>query len=166
MNVLDGITAAYAAATAIRGARRGGAEESYRLLRLAVSLLAGCGLFALVSKGAEAALAATGTGAGALGFAAGLGLVYYATRKLKTAAVSFLRRLVAEKYSRLTGAGAGFLRAVTAVSALVAFLQMSPWIPGVTSALDSSLIGRIVGSVARPGQENVVSPGEGGDNKE
>lgn len=125
-------------------------RESYRLLRLVISILFGYGLFTIVSKGIETVLASTRAGLGALGFAVGLGSAYVATRKLKKAGVSLLRRLVVEKYDRMVGAAAGFLRALAAVSALIAFLQMTPWIPGVKSALEGSLIGRVVGEITRP----------------
>jgi len=152
MNLFDGLAAVYAVVAAMRGFRMGAAEEVARLVRLAISVLAGCGLFALVDKGVGAASDAVRSVAGGFGFVAGLGVVYVAVRKIKGAAVSFLQRYMVGKYSRLIGGAIGFVRALTVVSVLIAFLQLSPWIPGVKSAIGSSVVWRVVGSIARPGE--------------
>ena len=150
MNLFDGLTAAYAVGSAVRGFRLGAAEEVGRLVRLAISVLAGCGLFALVAKGASAASDVVRSAAGSLGFAAGVGVIYVGARKLKRASVSFLQRHLAGKYSRLIGGAIGLVRALTMVSALVAFLQLSPWILGVKGIMGDSAVWLIVGSVAHP----------------
>lgn len=144
MNLIDGVAAAYAAVAAVRGSRRGVADEGYRLLRLLVSFLAGCGLFTLFDKLLDNVLASTLGDSRGVGFAAGLGAAFFLLRKLKASAVAFLQKQFAEKYNRLGGAAAGLVRALTATTALIAFLQMSPWIPGGRSAARDSLIGRVM----------------------
>ena len=145
MNLIDLVAAAYAAVSAARGSQRGVADEGYRLLRLVMAFLGGCGLFTLFHKALNTLLASTLGDAGGLGFAAGLGVVFLMMRRLRSSAVSLLQRQFAEKWNRMGGAVAGLMRALTAVAALVGFLQMSPWIPGGKSAAGDSLVGRVVG---------------------
>jgi hypothetical protein len=144
MNLLDLIAAAYAAMAAGQGARKGVALEGYKLVRLGVSVLAGCGLFTLINKAVAVLLGSVLDNTSGLGFALGIGLAFYAMRKLKAGVIAYLHEKFAEKYNRLGGAIAGFLRALTAITALIAFMQMSPWIPGGKNSAKHSLIGRVV----------------------
>lgn len=143
MNALDLVAAAYAASAVVRGTRNGVGQEGYRLVRITVSFLAGCGLFTVINKAVASMLGSVLENAGGIGFALGIGLAFFAMRKLKVAVTAYVQKRFAEKHNRLGGAIAGFLRALTAIAAIIAFVQMSPWIPSGTNSANQSLIGRV-----------------------
>lgn len=144
MTMLDGVALLVAAASAVRGARNGIGLEGYRLFRLLVSVLTGFGLFTLINQVLARLLGSLLDGAEGVGFAAGIGLAFYVLRKLKGAVIGFLEKRVAPRWNRCGGATAAFVRAATAIVAILTCLHITPWIPGGTKAVDRSVIGRIV----------------------
>lgn len=143
IGMLDVVAVAYGGISAARGAQRGAGEEGYRLVRLAVGLLAGSGLFALVNSLIASLLSSTTGDAGALGFVGGVVITFLAMTKLRKGIVDVIERALDEKHDRLGGAVAGCARALLAVFALVAFLQMLPFLPAGKVGANDSLIGKL-----------------------
>lgn len=119
MNPVDGIVAAYVAYGAYRGRTRGLADEAYRLVRVGLALLAGCGLYGLVSDLIGKVIYAGDAVSGPVGFVATMLGTWSVLRVLRTKFVNLLET----KYAGLAqvgGAVAGGLRtAVLSSSAMI-----------------------------------------------
>ena len=144
MTLVDGVVGAYCAWAAWHGARRGLPEESYRLLRLVVSLAAGCGLFTLVNKIVAVVMSFGGDAPGGLGFVGGMAVAFVAMRKLRASLVAAVQRWADAKIIRPGGAVLGAVKAFTGVAALISFLQLSPLVPAGHRLAAHSVTGRIV----------------------
>jgi len=123
MSPVDGIVAVYVAYGVYRGRARGLAEEAYRLVRVGVALLAGCGLYSVVSDLISKVIYAGDAVSGPVGFVATMLGTWSVLRVVRTKFVNLLET----KYAGLAqtgGAIAGGLRtAVLAFSAMItAFL--------------------------------------------
>jgi uncharacterized membrane protein required for colicin V production len=161
MNMLDGVMLAYAAWSGARGAKRGLPDEAYRLLRLVVSLGAGCGLFAIVNKIVASVMALGGdTTGGGLGFAGGLALAFIAMRKLRAGVTAAVQHWADQKIIRPGGALLGALRGAIAIITLVAFVQVTPWIPSRNGMAHHSIVGRLVSQFVPHREASAEAPVE------
>ena len=109
MNMIDGLVAAYVALGANRGRKRGLAEETFRLLRMSVALVAGCGLYSLVGDLVGRLLSLRDYVSGPIGFVASMVVAWSLLRVLRTALVNWVA-LRFRSYIELGGAIAGGLR--------------------------------------------------------
>lgn len=139
MNLVDLIAAAYVAYGAWRGRARGLPYEGFHLLRMAVAMGAGCGLYGLVSRALDGMLSLSPGASGAAGFvgvtAATWGILYM----LKTRVMAFIAARAGER-AALGGAVAGGIRRLLIVIGLVGVFSMTEPEAGRAG---TSLVGRV-----------------------
>lgn len=119
MNPVDGIVAAYVAFGVYRGKARGLADESFRLVRVGVAMLAGCGLYGVVSDLIGKVIYAGDAVSGPVGFVGTMLATWSVLRVVRTKFVNLLETRYAG-LAQLGGAIAGGLRtAVLSSSAMI-----------------------------------------------
>lgn len=148
MNIIDLISAAYVAFGAIRGRKRGMADEAYRLLRIGVSFLAGCGLYGLVSDLLKQVLAMGGDVSGPVGFVAIMAGAWSLLRFARKRLTAWIALRFAS-HASLGGAIAGGLRTAVWVLSLVSAFHLAGSAPGHEQVAEQSLVGRIAGWVVK-----------------
>jgi hypothetical protein len=146
----------------VRGRRRGFAEESWRLVRAAVALFAGAGLFRLLGGALDAALG----GAAGLSRVAGFGLAFGGAWALLRA---LRQRFVAAVTARTQGpkwrwaaAAAGAVRGLVLLVAAVLALRFSPLALGRRAIAQESVVGRAVEALSGNKPDRDGSPPAGG----
>lgn len=119
MSPVDGIVAVYVAYGVYRGRARGLADEAYRLLRVGVALLAGCGLYGVVSDLISRVIYTGDAVSGPVGFVATMLGTWSVLRVVRTKFTAALETRFAG-LAEAGGAMAGGLRtAVMASSAMI-----------------------------------------------
>lgn len=138
MSAADLIAAAYVAYGAWRGRARGLADEGFRLLRLAVSFAAGCGLYGAVSGLLTRVLSLGGDVSGPVGFVGVMGGSWFLLRKLKNNLTALLAARFARQ-ARIGGLVAGGLRTLLIVLSVVGVLSLA----GREELSGRSIVGRL-----------------------
>lgn len=138
MNIVDAVSAAYVAFGAYRGRKRGFSDEAYRLLRMAIAFVAGCGLYGVVSQLIGKVLSLGGEVSGPVAFLGTVGGAWLLLRKLKRGFIAWVFAKT-KPYEGLGGAVAGGVRALLIVVSIVAALSLAGKTPG-----GDSFAGRIV----------------------
>lgn len=145
MNLLDGLVAVYVAYGAQRGRKRGLAEEAYRLLRVGVALIAGCGLYGLVSDLIGKVLATGSEISGPVGFVATMVGAWSLLRVLRARVVAWVTAKY-QPYAAVGGAVAGGLRNLTlALSAMI-----TAQLAGRSGFLAESGLGKLIAMLVGP----------------
>jgi hypothetical protein len=109
MNMVDGLVAVYVALGASAGRKRGLAEETYRLLRMSIALVAGCGLYSLVGDLLGKLISMGSDISGPVAFVGSMAGAWTLLRVLRAKLVNGVA-LRFHAYSELGGAIAGGLR--------------------------------------------------------
>ena len=143
MNMVDGLVAAYVAFGANRGRRRGLAEEVYRLLRVSLAMVAGCGLYSLVGDLVGKVLSLGADISGPVGFVGSMLGAWSLLRLLKARLVDW-GSLRFHSFIEVGGAIAGGLRAL--VLALAAMLTAH--LAGRSAFMADSVLGKVIGFMA------------------
>jgi hypothetical protein len=142
VNPVDIVSVVYTAYGTVRGLRRGLAAEAYRLIQVAIPLVAGCGLYPLVSKTLEAC-ASLGPHVSApvsfLGTAGGTLWIVHALRRRLRAWLE--ARLAHVTLPAAWGAAAGAVRALVTTLAVITTVYVTPLIelrrhPGRLSVIE------------------------------
>jgi uncharacterized membrane protein required for colicin V production len=139
MNPVDALVGVYVGYGALRGRSRGLAQESYRLLRVGVALVAGCGLFGLVSDAISQLVHLGPTLSGPVGFLVTSVGAWSVMRVLRE---KFLN-LMETRFSRVAeigGAVAGALRTL----ALSSGAMITAHLAGSSGLLENSWLGRLM----------------------
>ena len=142
MTALDLITLGYAGFNAWRGSRRGLADETYRLTRVVVALLAGCGLYGWISQGIDALVQMAPGVSDTAGFVASFAGAFALLRAARRKFIEWINARVHGGLLRLGGAIAGAVRAGVVITTLLTALHLSP---AENKAAEQSWIGKIVG---------------------
>ncbi|MCZ7592660.1 MAG: CvpA family protein [Kiritimatiellae bacterium] len=90
MSAVDLIAAAYIAFGIWRGRMRGLADEGYRLIRMLLAFVAGCGLYGFISALLKKLFSMTGGISAPLAFIIALGGAWWLTRTLKKTLATLL----------------------------------------------------------------------------
>lgn len=145
MNLLDGMVAVYVAYGAQRGRKRGLAEEAYRLLRVGVALLAGCGLYGLVSGLIGKVLSLGSDVSGPVGFVATMLGAWSLLRVVRARVVAWVTATY-QPYAAVGGAIAGGVRnLILAVSAMI-----TAHLAGRSGFLAESGLGKLIAMLVGP----------------
>lgn len=144
------------ASNAWRGLRRGPGEEGYRLFRMGVAYVFGCGFYGVMASGLHRALSLSGDIAGPVGFAGVIIGVWYLTRFVKRSLTSFLAARFAGR-ARTVGAAAGALRSFLVVLSIAGVFYLAGGAPGRAKVAEDSLVGKIA---------SLLMPGSRGSNPE
>ena len=124
MNIVDILAVAYTAFGAWRGRARGLADEGYRLLRMAVAFVMGCGLYGWISGLLKKLLSLSGDISGPTGFLVVLVGTWFLFRVVKKSVVT----LLAARFSKFAGVGgaiAGGIRTVLIVLSVMGVLSLA-----------------------------------------
>lgn len=139
MNLLDGLVAAYVAYGAYRGRARGLGEEAYRLLRVGVALVAGCGLYEIVGDLLSRVVSLGTQFSGPVGFLGTMIGTWSVLRVAKEKMVTWLStRYVA--LAETGGAIAGGLRNLVLVSGAMITAHLA----GRSEFMADSWVGRLI----------------------
>ena len=125
-----------------RGRQGGLGLELYRLARIGLPVVGGCGLYALVSGLLSRVPLLGGEGGGLFGFAAGIGLTYALVWKTRAALKRKLESMFGDAKTSLAGVVGMFRGAIVALT-LVTGIELSP-ADGLT---ESSLSGRVMSAL-------------------
>jgi hypothetical protein len=148
VNVVDLISAAYVAFGAVRGRKRGLADEAYRLLRVGISFAAGCGLYGLMSDLLKNVLSLGADVSGPVGFVATMAGAWALLRMAKRRLTAWIAARFAS-HAAIGGAVAGGIRSLVWVLALVSAFHLAGSAPGRQQVSEQSLVGRIAGWVVK-----------------
>lgn len=148
MNVVDLLAAASVAGGALRGRKRGLADEAYRLLRVGISFAAGCGLYGFVSDLLGKVLSLGGDVSGPMGFIATMGGTWSVLRLLRQKLQSLVDAHLA-RHAAVGGAVAGGIRAFVWVLAILSAFHLAGSAPGREQLSEKSLAGQIAGWVVK-----------------
>ena len=148
MSPVDLIAAAYVAYGAARGRKRGLADESYRLLRVGLSFVAGCGLYGLVSGFLKQVLSVGADVSGPVGFVATMAGAWALLRLVRQRLTAWIGTRFS-RHAAVGGAVAGALRTLIWVLALVSAFHLAGSAPGREQISEQSLVGRIAGWVVK-----------------
>ncbi|MCO5060428.1 MAG: CvpA family protein [Kiritimatiellae bacterium] len=124
MNLVDALSVLYVAFGAWRGRARGLADEGFRLLRMGVAFLMGCGIYGWISSLLKKALSLGGDVSGPIGFLAVLLGTWFLFRFMKKSLIAF----VAARFTRVAGLGgaiAGGIRTLLIVLSVVGVLSLA-----------------------------------------
>lgn len=158
MNAVDLVSGAYVVYGALRGLKRGLADEAYRLIRVGVALVAGCGLYDWLSQGLESLLNLAPGISDTTGFIATFAGAFAALRLGRRKLTEWIRAKAGPRVEALGGSVAGLFRAGVALTALMTALHLSP---ADTRSADESWIGKIAGVFSRDaGHQEPVSEHE------
>ncbi|HEY8240500.1 MAG TPA: CvpA family protein [Kiritimatiellia bacterium] len=140
MTALDAITLGYMGFSAWRGRKRGLADETYRLTRVATALLAGCGLYGAISHGIDALVHLAPGVSDTVGFVASFAGAFALLRAARRRLIDWVHARVRGPALALGGALAGAVRAVVIIVTIVTALRISPV---ENASAERSWIGRI-----------------------
>jgi hypothetical protein len=126
MHGIDIAALAYMVFGFFRGRKRGLGFEIYRLLRMAIPVVAGCGMYGLVRKGLTAVPALQGEGAGFLGFIGVTGGAFFLMMKGRSALRAYLERKFDRKSTALKAGLVGLLRTAVVSIGLITAVELSP----------------------------------------
>lgn len=146
--LVDLVAGAYVVYGTVRGRKRGLADESFRLVRFAVALAAGCGLYGLISQGAERLLSLAGDISAPVVFAGTVGGSWWLLRALKHRFKAWVGARFMP-YARAGGAVAGGLRTALVVLGAVGVLTLAGRVPGSDSVRQDSVVGRVAAWIVR-----------------
>lgn len=146
MNPVDVIAAAYIAFGAWRGRMRGLADEGYRLVRLLIAFVAGCGLYGVVSGALKQAFSLAGGVSAPLAFVLTVGIAWWFTRWIKKTITTLIAARFM-KHEKLGGLIAGGLRVLIIVISVAGLFHLADKAPGRDSVSEESIIGRIADRV-------------------
>ncbi len=142
MNLMDALVAAYVGFGAYRGRSRGLAQEAYRLLRIGVALVAGCGLFGLVSDGIGKLVHLGPALSGPVSFLATTVGAWSVLRVLREKFLNMMETRFAG-LAQIGGAIAGGLRTL----ALATGAMITAHLAGSDGLLADSWLGRLIASI-------------------
>jgi uncharacterized membrane protein required for colicin V production len=147
-NLIDVIAVSLVCLLTIRGYLRGLAGELAQLLSLVIALAAGLFYYSPLAGWLEAHTRLTGSSARAAAFVAVLGAAVAILIVLRHLLARFMKVVFEERFNRLGGLAAGFVRALALV--MVVFLVMNLWPHpylnrqfGEESVIGRFLIGRL-----------------------
>lgn len=146
MNVFDFAALAALVSAALRGYRQGLAREIYRLLRWAIALLAGTGLFGLVGGWLRQVLGAESGWTDPLAFVGISGGVWMLLRSLCKGLEAWLLLHTPKKFQATGGAAAATAKAVILLGGVIATFHLATWLPGHSLVAERSLAAKM----ARP----------------
>ncbi len=142
MSAIDLIAAAFIALGAWRGRSRGLPDEGYRLLRIALAFLAGCGLYRFVSELLKQAFSMAGDISAPLAFVGTIGGTWWLMRVVKKTLTRFLAARFA-RHARLGGAIAGGIRVLLIVLSIAGAFYLADRAPGHDAVSAKSIVGRM-----------------------
>ena len=141
MNSFDCIAVASLIAAALRGYRQGLAKEIFRLLRLAVALIAGTSLYELASSW----FAHVSAWMGPVVFVGGAGGVWLLLRSLRKLSEAWLILHVPQKFQSMGGAVAAIAKTAILLGGVIATFHLATWIPGHAVVAERSIASRFAG---------------------
>lgn len=141
MSAVDLIAAAYIAFGIWRGRMRGLADEGYRLIRMLLAFVAGCGLYGFISALLKKLFSMTGGISAPLAFIIALGGAWWLTRTLKKTLATLLAARFA-KYSKVGGMIAGGVRLFLVVLSIAGLFHLASDALG-RDATSQSFFGKI-----------------------
>ncbi|HAL92126.1 MAG TPA: hypothetical protein DCM68_03775 [Verrucomicrobia bacterium] len=143
MNAFDYVAIAALLAAARRGYRQGLARELYRLLRWAVALLAGTGLFGLVSGWITRAAGVAAGWTEPLAFVGITGGIWYLLRSLRKWLEAWLLLHTPRRIQAAGGAVASVAKTAILLGGLIAIFHLATWLPGHSLVAEKSLAAKI-----------------------
>lgn len=141
MNALDLAGVAYIAFGVWRGRVRGLADEGYRLVRMVIAFVAGCGLYGFISALLKKLFSTTGSISTPLAFVITIAGAWWLTRLLKKTLTTVLAARFA-KYSKIGGMIAGGIRLFLIVLSIAGLFHLSSDAMG-NDASAKSIFGQI-----------------------
>lgn len=124
MNPVDLVGAAYIAFGIWRGRARGLADEGYRLIRMLIAFVAGCGLYGFIAALLKKVFSMSGGISTPLAFVLVLGGAWWLTRLLKKTLTTVLAARFA-RHARLGGMIAAGIRVFLIVLSIAGLFHLS-----------------------------------------
>lgn len=154
MNSFDYLAIAWLIAAALNGYRQGLAKELYRLVRIAVALIAGSSLYGLISGWATQISGAASTWLGPVIFAGGTVGVWLLLRSLRKWIEAWLLLRTPKKLQAAGGAVVALAKTVLLLGGVIATFHLATWIPGHALVAERSIASKIAGPFLadRPGK--------------
>lgn len=143
MNAFDYIALAALLAAALRGYRQGLAKEFYRLLRWSIALLAGTGLFGLVSGWITRAAGIAAGWTEPLAFVGITGGIWVLLRSLRKGLEAWLLLHTPRKIQAVGGAVTSVAKTAILLGGLIAIFHLATWLPGHSLVAEKSLVAKI-----------------------
>ncbi|MDA0323499.1 MAG: hypothetical protein O2923_12410 [Verrucomicrobia bacterium] len=154
MNGIDMAALAYMVVGFFRGRKRGLGVEVYRLIRMAVPVVAGCGMYGVIRKGLAAVPALQGESAGLVGFIGVTGGAFLLMMKGRGALLAYLERKFDQKSTALKAGLAGLLRTAIVSMGLVTAVELSPADFATSDSQLGSIVRHVLESPDKPPAES------------
>lgn len=144
MNGFDIVTLLALGSSSWRGYRRGLASECYRLFRMLVALLAGSGVYSLLSDAVTGLLGAGSAWSDPALFVGSSVAAWSLLKRLRQGMESAVAKWTPPGVQKLGGAVAAAAKTALVAGGLVATFDLADWLPGHDAVARDSRVSQVV----------------------